>query len=419
MATIKDWTIDELRSALQKAISAQRPYAWYQDIKPFAAVVIFGDSGQTYEAKYTIAADGTITLGDETEVRSMVVYIPADEVKFSAADASGRVKWSGLIFRGGRFPERTIRELTEADIAAMVQNFPTCGIPVHVDHNEDSFLAEPLSKDGAKLTRVWQQGLELWGEIDVPGWFAAMARDLTKSVSVGLDNSLQALREISFVKYPRITDAAVFQTLPSYHVFATAHPELAASIRQSASQPTTPQRTTMKTLSEIFGWFRQLPADQRGDLTEADLETAFKTQTPTLAAPATPVPAEPTMAQLAEQERKLADLEAKFAAAQDGQKMASSALDFYEKQLRAGKVTPADRPRVIEEFETAVYGDQARNFSADKPESYQARLAKRYEDMRPVFNFGPQRIDGTHKPEDKEDLGVFASVFPTAQEAKN
>jgi hypothetical protein len=399
------WTLSNLRSALQRVVSARSPYAWIVDLKPLRPAVIYGDGGVTYEASYAVAADGTITLGDATEVREQTVYWPAEDVAFSASpDATGRVVWSGLIFRAGRYPERPIREITEADLDAIVANFPASGVPILVDHNPRSFLSPALRKDGAGVRRVWRVGGELHGEVSVPGWFASAARDLWKSVSVGLDESLQRLKELSFVSNPRVTDAAVFGASSAFTLFAQAHPDLAANVRPPADPAPTPPTPIMSNKPSVFdrvrAMFLGIPADRRGDLTEQDLITAFS-----IPAPETPARTAPPPEDRAALEARIAALEASFAKPGAGQAAATTpdpaaarrgaALAFYAEQLEAGRVTPAERDQVLADHEAAQLADQAQTFSASQPESFQARLKTRYEARTPQFRLGGgQRING-------------------------
>jgi hypothetical protein len=393
------WTYNDLWNAVQSAITKAIPYGWIVDLKPLKPSVVYGDNGRTFEAPFTVSETGDITMGDAVEVRSQTVYWPIEEAAFaqfaSAPGADGMVELSGLLWRAGRFPERPIRETTEQDVAAIVASFDPERTEVIFDHNPNSFLNQALHRDGAKLTRVWQKGTELWGTIRVPGWFASAARDIVKSVSVGLDGSLRRLREISFVSNPRIEDAAVFRALPAFSLFAQAHPDLAPH-RPSAIDPQKTMNTSIK--DRVLDFFRRVPADQRGDLTEQDLSAAFAN----VPEPATTQQGDPQLlARIAELEQREATRAAEFAA----QQRENAALSFYETQLRGGRVTPAQREAVLDEYRAASLADQHGNFSGEQ--SFTARLTARYEAMKPGYRFGSQAIDSGKQPE--EGASIFSA----------
>ncbi|MGV3619113.1 MAG: hypothetical protein ACO1SV_27620 [Fimbriimonas sp.] len=409
------WTYSDLYSALQRRLSIASAYAWIVDVKPIGSTLIYGEGGCTYEAAFTVAADGTVTLAEPKEVRPQTVYWPADEAAFAfsgGTDATGRVTWSGLIFRAGRYPERPIREITEDDIAAIAASVPAAGIPIHLDHNESSFLAPALEQDGARLVKAWQVGAELHGTVEVPGWFASAARDLVKSVSVGLDGTLRSIRELSFVSRPRVADAAVFAASPAFALFAQAHPDLAAIVRPPADVPPAPRKPMLKKplIDYLKSIFVALPADQRQGATEADFDATFNPPSPGGHIP----PPDPNAAVLA----RLQALESGFSqstAAQEAERVkaarVSAGLTFYETHLRAGRVTPAERADVLRDYEMAAIADEVHNFAADKPESYVHSLNARYEGRKAGFLFGQNRIPGRVAGDDAAtNLGVFSEA---------
>ncbi len=406
------WTTSDLWSALQRAVGAREPYAWLVDIKPLGMSVVYGTGGRTYESSFAVADDGTITLGDSVEVRSQTVYWPAESVAFSSStDSAGRVRWTGLIFRAGRFPERPIREITADDLDAMVGSFPNDGVPILIDHNPRSFLVPALEKDGARVRRIWRQGDELHGEVEVPGWFASAARDLWKSVSVGLDGTLRRLNELSFVSSPRIEDAAVFAGSPAFTHFAQAHPDLAAGIRPPAPPAHDRPKSTMPVnpsfIERMLGWFRRLPAEERAGVTEIDLQTAFSTATPGDPASPTSLTTDPAVeARLRELEQRFAEQNAVNAAAT----RRNAALAFYETHLRAGRVTPDKREAIVAEHEAAQIADESQKFAADSPQSFVRGMEERYSKLPVTFNLGGQRIDGRtdSNPEKGQALGIFS-----------
>lgn len=413
--TPETWTYANLRGALQRVLSQRSPYAWIVDVKPIAARAIYGDGGQTYEAPYSVDPDGTVTLGAGAEVREQTVYWPADEAAFAsfsdATDATGRVRRSGLIFRAGRYPERPIREITEDDLDAIARSVPDGGAPIILDHNEHGFLTAALESDGARLLRAWRVGDELHGEVEVPGWFAAAARDLRWRVSVGLDSTLRAIRELSFVKNPRVADAALFSSLPCYALFAGAHPGLAPTPPDGPAQSTMPT-LTLTLRDRIKALFRGLPAEQREGATEADLDAAFSSPpadpavTPLVVPPAAP-PAVPAVdAALA---ARIARLESEFAesAAQAvGRSRHERALAFYETQLRAGRVRPSEREDVVGDHEAAQIADESQRFAATDAASFVRRVEARYAARPVAFSLAP-RIDSA-SPADAANLGVFS-----------
>lgn len=402
------WTTSDLWSALQRAVSARNSYAWVVDIKPFGQQVVYGMDGKSYECQFSVDEQGAVTLGDAYEVRNQTVYWPAEAVAFAKTAVDGLVQWTGLLFRAGRFPERPIREITESDLDAMVDAFPAGGVPVMVDHNPDAFLSPALLKDGAKVRKVWRVGNELHGTVEVPSWFAEAARDLWKSVSVGLDGTLRRLNELSFVSNPRIEDAAVFAGSHAFSLFAAAHPDLAASVRPSGAMP--PNRNPLNGMKKfapalvtsILGFFRGLPVEERAGVTEEDLTQVFH------ADPVNPSPTDQAVA------ARIAELERQFAAStaqQAALDRKSKALSFYENQLRTGRVDPADKFAIVAGHEAAQIADEAQNFAAGSEQSFVTQMEKRYEALPVRYSF-TQRIDGKPNPalEATAPLGIFTDA---------
>jgi len=410
----KTWTTGNLWSALQRVLSADAVYSWIIDIKPIGQTVIYGDSGKYFEAPYTVDASGTVSIGTPVEVRSQTMYWPADQVSFnvfssSRASSDGTVELTGLLWRAGRFPERPIRETDEKDVEAIVANFERDpeAAAVILDHNETSFLNEALERDGAKITKLWAQGKELWGTIRVPGWFASAAREMIKSVSVGLDETLQRLEEVSFVRHPRVADAAVFCTLPSFELFAQSHPEIAERIRQG-QQATDNQRKDMSknpsVITRLVGIFTKLPPDQREGLTEADITAALTPTPETTPTPSQEFQGDPALvARIAELERQTATQSAQFA----HQTRMNNALTLYGAMLNAGKVVPAQRDGFIKEYIAASIADEHNKFDDKHAESFIAAMKAKYEAAPALFHFGAPRID-SHSEVEEARASIFS-----------
>jgi hypothetical protein len=416
----EDLTHEDILSAVMRAITdlegtnLYTPGPYTITLKPLGALAIYiGADGQTYQRPYTLAIDGervVATVGERVAVESRTLWVPLEDASAEAAftfsgTLAERKTWKGRIFRAGSYPDKC-GDVTPAHLREIVRNFPAGGVRVMSEH-EESLIGMAMADDGARLVRVWTESgdSELHGEMAVPGWLAFGLRNIKKSVSVGLTAMKNGLREISLVLNPRVADAAVFafaQT-PAFNQFAEAHPALEATLRRYKDAPMH-NKTSLK--DRVKALFSRVPADQRGDLTEAELDAHFS-ETPAVAGttPPPPPPVDSGLAQRVQQlESQIAEREAQFAT----QQRRHDALSFYEGLLQGGRAVPAQRDQIVAEFEAASIADASLNFSATDERSYVLQLKKRYEAVQPRFAVGGQRIDSGAGVPQPSGLGVFS-----------
>lgn len=410
---LRDRVAAQLLRTVGTGVYGDQPYV--MDLFPDQGSVVYAISGGYFQRGFELAEDLTVTLGAESPASARTEWLPEFQTTFSEEDGV----WSGLLFRAGTFAERVVngQALTiNADhIRAIVANF-TGFAPLHVDHNEDSVMAEVLKSFGAGVTRLWHNAdaTELYGEVRRPGWLASAFRDLARKVSVGLSATFDRLNELSLVKTPRITDAALytaFSASPDFPAFAASHPEAAVTVRAKSTEapdPHDPMRLTAKALAYFQG--NPEAAAAAGYATEQLAAFAASLATPPNPAPApaptapippapvaaVPLTAAPAAAIVAptpdpDQERRIAELERRFSQQTETETDRADALELYENGLRAGKIVPAERASVMARFDDARTADRTR-FSDGSQTPSVDRLKAEIEARAPRFHMGPARI---------------------------
>ncbi|MCC6687019.1 MAG: hypothetical protein IT205_08520 [Fimbriimonadaceae bacterium] len=108
------------------------------------------------------------------------------------------------LFEAGDFPDKGVT-ITPADLSAMEAQFDL-PVPVLIEHAQN-----PLEL--GYLTAVRADGDELFGTIALtPEADALIRRCGAKSLSLGLTSDLKAIKEVSLVQNPRISDAQLFRS---------------------------------------------------------------------------------------------------------------------------------------------------------------------------------------------------------------
>ncbi|MBL8059769.1 MAG: hypothetical protein JNK63_03520 [Chthonomonas sp.] len=122
------------------------------------------------------------------------------------------------LFEAGDFPDKGV-SITQEDLKEIESEFDL-PVPVLIEHAQN-----PLEL--GYLTAVRAEGNELFGTVALtPEADALIRRCGAKSLSLGLTPDLKAIREVSLVQNPRISDAQLFRAghlLPSIN--AEAHTE--------------------------------------------------------------------------------------------------------------------------------------------------------------------------------------------------
>lgn len=406
-------TTDDINAALQRALETieganmYTPGPWPITLKllsdPMTVIYVAGDS-ETYERPFTIEEmeDGSpnAILGQRRQVEARTVWLPVVEAQAAFAFDGGpfgtRKTWSGLIFRAGNYPDKGVN-VTSEDLKAIVAGFPSEGVPVMSEHT-DSLIGTAMQKDGACLKRVWTAngGTELHGEIETPGWLDYALREVTKSVSVGLDATKQFLHEISLVLNPRVADAAVFAAAltftasPEFIDFRRDRPEAAAAITNLAHKATKqapasragqgdPQMTFRNKIGVLWS---SLTPEQRvaSGLTDAEMNDA----TNFAAEKETELP-EPFRTQFNDMARRQNETELA------GVRQAATVV-FNQLLQSERKVTPAMRADFETTYIGLMRGKDGFVFASGIPQETDAAKAFRnlFKELKPLFRDGEQ-----------------------------
>ncbi len=120
------------------------------------------------------------------------------------------IERNAKLLKTGSYPDKNI-DLTEADLDKLVGSFSE--VPVKIEHEDTPF-------DGflGVVKRIWRVGKELFGSIG----FTKEAWDLidkcgADKLSVGMRRDKTGLTEVSLVKRPRISGAALMNDSINFH----------------------------------------------------------------------------------------------------------------------------------------------------------------------------------------------------------
>jgi hypothetical protein len=390
-------------------------YLYVQDL--WSDKVVYGSfDGKSYQRSYVVADDGTVTLGDRSEVIPQTIYIPvpgdtvASTFTFSKDDdPAGRKRFSGKLFEEGDYGSKG--KYDKAKLKSLVDGFPENGVFVK-DTHASTFLGKCMEEDGTKVLRTWivdkeQSGVvrrEIHGEIDAPAWVAEATRNRTKSMSIGLTPDASAITEVSLALTPHVEDAAVFHrdaiafsASPTFTAFAAAHPDAARLVTEAAKAPVPPETmplTKEQKIEEAKKAYPNLPQFMRDKQTEAEF-VAFSIGE---ASPTTKT--EPTEAdrRLAAAEERLAE----FARDKDERDDAEAAKTFCADLMddpKGSKIAPYEKETVIAGFKAARAADRSKavTFSANAEGSHEAAFRKTFESRTATFSKGPNRLPSDAK----------------------
>jgi hypothetical protein len=121
-----------------------------------------------------------------------------------ADDDDGRVvRRRGVIFRSGDYPTQAF-SMTPAEITALAEGFRG---PIPLDHGHPS-TDGPIDFGRLVGVSASPDGTTLYGEIEAPSWLdLAMAGAKAWRVSASFDRATKAIRRLSLVTRPQISDA--------------------------------------------------------------------------------------------------------------------------------------------------------------------------------------------------------------------
>jgi hypothetical protein len=134
---------------------------------------------------------------------------------FAASPDADHVSYKGLIFRAGEYKGQRFA-MTPAELAAYVKVFEP--VPIDVGHPQ---AESPLDGAFGRLASVElsPDGTALFGRIELPKWLDEKLGKAARKVSSSWDRSTKRMRRLSLVTNPQIKDAELVAA------FALAHPE--------------------------------------------------------------------------------------------------------------------------------------------------------------------------------------------------
>lgn len=247
------------------------------------------------------------------------------EVNFSAATVQtegGFVLRTGKVFEVGDYPDKEF-SLSDQEADTAVSTFAP--VNANLEHREslvDGYIGG--------LKRLWKDGKELFGEIAIPQWLDAIARDRGEPVKPSLewDRDSKKVVGIAYTLSPRISDAALMAAFSLYN--------------DKGAADNAPERKAPVKFPALTALFRKAGA------TDEEIAAASKELEPT---PATPpanfsetVEFKAMQATIDAQKTALAELSARFA---DAEKKANAApvLGELNEMVKAGRITPAEREK--------------------------------------------------------------------------
>jgi hypothetical protein len=112
----------------------------------------------------------------------------------------GAVIREGLVFRCGEYPDKGF-SLTTEEADRAIANFK----PVFADYEH---RPGPLDKKLGLMTKMWRNGTELWGQVQLPSWLDSALKDAGRKVSLAWHPHEKNVVGWGWVTDPRIPDAA-------------------------------------------------------------------------------------------------------------------------------------------------------------------------------------------------------------------
>ena len=114
------------------------------------------------------------------------------------------VERTAKLFEAGEYPDKGIN-VSEDDIGKTVTSF-TDPVDIKIEH-----INTPLDGSMGQVSTIFRHGKELYGKVRFPERVWGLIRDAgATKLSVGLDRSTMALREVSLTNKPRVAGAAIF-----------------------------------------------------------------------------------------------------------------------------------------------------------------------------------------------------------------
>jgi len=138
---------------------------------------------------------------------------------------------TGKLFTAGDYPDKQF-SLTEEELTAAIEHFAP--VAANLQHRE-SLLDGKLGG----LQKVWRQGKELFGEIQIPAWLHETVGSEPIKPSLEWDRATKRICGLAYVVSPRIADAAL---MSAFSAWETSHAELTVSIPADFTLPDRPTK---------------------------------------------------------------------------------------------------------------------------------------------------------------------------------
>lgn len=384
-------SFEEIRSRLYEAIRARKGAGddlgvWIEGI--YDDTVIYNAGDKLFQAPYRIDDKGDAVLGDEAEVEKEVKYRPVFSVErlftaFKESRPDGSVVRTGKVFEAGDFPDKNV-QFDENDLDLAVKTFS----PVDNDLEHASTI---LDGHLGKLQKVWKQGTELFGEVEVPAWLDQAIGEEPIKVSLAFDRNKRIVGN-ALVLRPRIADAAI---MSAFTASQASQPTPGSGTKEQGNKP----MTLKQAIKHLFGLDKVDDLDAEVTLPEGVPAAPSPTpntppaQTPTAPAPTFSGPGEDVEKKAMEERIKM--MEAQFSAMSE-QALRERSYQFADGVIRDKKAVPAQRDQIASMFSVAVRADAGSGpvFSADKGlvEGSQVEQLKKLFEAAPTHAFSGEAI---------------------------
>ena len=342
-----------------------------QDLYDTSVVYTLNDSGQTYEASYSML-DGKITLGMPTKVMSQTNYIPVSISAFALDGdveiVNNTVAWKGKIFEIGDYPDKEF-SLSAEEADAAIQEFA----PVNNDIEHKNTILDGCL---GQLQKVWRDGTSLFGEVNIPQWLNNLRDKEPIKVSLTWNRQNKRIIGNALTINPRVSDAQI----------------QAAFTAASPTEKSVEEHKNMTLKEKLLALLAGKTPDT---VSEDELKAAFTAEV--ITPPVVPPVVEPPAFSF---DKASFDAMQADNAALTARLVGNEAVRFYETQLKANKCLPCEQEAIVAQFKLAVADDNAGKvaFTADGTlnEGIRVKALKAAFDARPAHNLTLEQLAVTN-----------------------
>jgi hypothetical protein len=296
--------------------------------------VIYAVKDKMFRSSYRINADGDAELyGTPIEVEREVSYAPVFTaerlfVAFKESAENDMVIRRGKLFEAGDFPDKGVA-FDEADLDRAVSSFS----PVDNDLEHSSTI---LDGQLGQLTKIWRQGSELFGDVQLPKWLDDTIGEAAIKVSLAFDRSKNIVGNALVLK-PRIEDAAI---QAAFSTFSRSRPsDITKGVKPGDNKP----MKLKDALKKFFSVENVTDLEQEVTLTLADDELIA----PVIDEPIVPPVVAP--APVFKEDPRVSALEAEL--------VKGKGYAFADAVITSRKALPAQREQIAAMYCQAVKAD--------------------------------------------------------------